>query len=388
MIKLQLVILFSVATAALAAPEWWQQWAMDKVGDIAHTIVAPENELRLVQTAEDKAPVWMTEKQRLDMLRKKIGYMDVTNHQDFRPLHPIPKKRLPKEAVHQDKFTRYVYKLSTTNMKVALTTFTTFKTRYYKSDSGLEAAQWLHKQISDLIENSTVSSDINLRKFTHKEWKQFSIIARFEGKDKSLYNSPIIIGAHLDSVNAWYPALARSPGADDNGSGTMTTLEVFRSLINTGFHPIRPVEFHWYSAEEAGLLGSQDVAEDYRRKGVEVLAMIQNDMTGYVGFRFKESFGIVTDNVDRELTELVKMYVREYGDIAVRETQCGYSCSDHASWVKYGYRAAFAIEGDFSDINPFIHGDDDSVTHINFDHMRQFAKLTLGFTIELGYYRG
>jgi hypothetical protein len=52
-------------------------------------------------------------------------------------------------------------------------------------------------------------------------------------------------------------------------------LEVFRSLIGIGFRPTRPVEFHWYSAEEAGLLGSQDVAESYEKKGVEVIAMIQ-----------------------------------------------------------------------------------------------------------------
>ncbi|KAF9182232.1 Leucine aminopeptidase 1 [Haplosporangium sp. Z 11] len=133
----------------------------------------------------------MSEKQRLNMLKKKIGHMDVTDYQDFRPLHPAPKK------------------------------------------------------------------------------------TRFEGKDESLYISPIIIGAHLESVNAWFLALARSPGADDDGSGTVTTLEVFRSLINIGYHPVRSIEFHWYSAEEAGLLGSQDVAEDYRCKSVEVLAMIQ-----------------------------------------------------------------------------------------------------------------
>src|SRR5690554_5262592 len=73
----------------------------------------------------------------------------------------------------------------------------------------------------------------------------------------------------------WLPQWGRSPGADDDGSGTVTILEVFRALVNTGFRPHRPVEFHWYSAEEAGLLGSQDVAKSYERKAVDVLAMIQ-----------------------------------------------------------------------------------------------------------------
>lgn len=99
--------------------------------------------------------------------------------------------------------------------------------------------------------------------------------ARFEGKNESLANSPVIVGAHQDSVNMWLPMWGRSPGADDDGSGTVTILEVFRALINTGFRPNRPVEFHWYSAEEAGLLGSQAVAQSYEKKGVDVLAMIQ-----------------------------------------------------------------------------------------------------------------
>jgi leucyl aminopeptidase len=72
----------------------------------------------------------------------------------------------------------------------------------------------------------------------------------------------------------WLPFL-KAPGADDDGSGTITILEVFRSLVNTGFRPLRPVEFHWYSGEEAGLLGSQDIAQKYAKRGVDVFAMIQ-----------------------------------------------------------------------------------------------------------------
>ncbi|KAF9902581.1 Leucine aminopeptidase 1, partial [Lobosporangium transversale] len=62
--------------------------------------------------------------------------------------------------------------------------------------------------------------------------------------------------------------------------------------------------------------------------------------------------------------------------------------SDHASWAKAGYRSAFAIEGEFSDNSPYIHTANDDLSHINFDHMLQFAKLTLGFTVELGHFKG
>jgi bacterial leucyl aminopeptidase len=69
-------------------------------------------------------------------------------------------------------------------------------------------------------------------------------------------------------------------------------LEAYRALIAADFHPVRAVEFHWYSAEvctlikyslpyaimfqkEGGLLGSQAVAKDYESRSVNVLAMSQ-----------------------------------------------------------------------------------------------------------------
>lgn len=39
-------------------------------------------------------------------------------------------------------------------------------------------------------------------------------------------------------------------------------------------------------------------------------------------------------------------------------------------------------------IGPYIHSTNDDISHINFDHMKQFAKLALGFAVELGHYKG
>jgi leucyl aminopeptidase len=69
--------------------------------------------------------------------------------------------------------------------------------------------------------------------------------------------------------------------ADDDGSGTTSILDAFRVLAESKWAPSDgPVEFHWYSAEEGGLLGSQAVAKAYEAKDAKVKAMIQMDMTG------------------------------------------------------------------------------------------------------------
>jgi bacterial leucyl aminopeptidase len=46
-------------------------------------------------------------------------------------------------------------------------------------------------------------------------------------------------------------------------------------LATAGFAPIKPVEFHWYAAEEGGGLGSKDIVKYFVETKREVEAMIQ-----------------------------------------------------------------------------------------------------------------
>lgn len=84
-----------------------------------------------------------------------------------------------------------------------------------------------------------------------------------------------ILGAHQDSMNYLFPLLP-APGADDDCSGTVSILEAFRVLATSGFIPINgPVEFHWYAAEEGGLLGSQAIARYKKESGARIGAMME-----------------------------------------------------------------------------------------------------------------
>lgn len=114
-----------------------------------------------------------------------------------------------------------------------------------------------------------------------------------------------------------------APGADDDGSGTTTILEAFRVLTehlkSTGEQLQNTIEFQWYSAEEGGLLGSQAIFKSYEQAGRDVVAMLQQDMTGYVKKTLDagkpESVGVITDFVDPGLTEFIKKVITEYCDI-------------------------------------------------------------------------
>lgn len=58
-------------------------------------------------------------------------------------------------------------------------------------------------------------------------------------------------------------------------SGSASILEAFRALAQHGYVPSRgPVEFHWYAAEEAGLLGSLEIVDEYKKLKRPVGAMM------------------------------------------------------------------------------------------------------------------
>jgi leucyl aminopeptidase len=164
--------------------------------------------------------------------------------------------------------------VSTENMHDVLKHMTGYYTRYFGSTDGEKSALWLHDHIAKIILDAPFHTHISLEFFTHP-FPQSSIIARFEPKVKNFSAPLTIIGAHQDSMNYLFPLLP-APGADDDCSGTVSILEAFRVLAQSGFTPLNgPVEFHWYAAEEGGLLGSQAIARYKKESGARIGAMME-----------------------------------------------------------------------------------------------------------------
>ncbi|RKK76728.1 Leucine aminopeptidase A [Fusarium oxysporum] len=271
-------------------------------------------------------------------------------------------------------------KLSQTNLRSTLTEFIKFQNRYYKSTYGQQSAEWLFGQIQSII-TASGANNVKVEKFTHS-FRQPSIIATITGKSAAT----IVVGAHQDSVNLRSPDTGRAPGADDDGSGTVTILEAFRVLltdsrVSTGQAP-NTIEFHWYAGEEGGLLGSGAIFQKYKQDGRQVKAMLNQDMTGYVKPGTTEVVGILTDNVDAGLTAFLKKVVAALPTV---DSKCGYGCSDHASATRQGFPSAMAFESTFDNSSPYIHGTTDTIDTVNFGHVLEFSKICLGFAYELGF---
>ncbi|KAI0367392.1 peptidase [Pilatotrama ljubarskyi] len=348
---------------------------------------------RLVQLDGEGEPVVMTE---LEKILAKAGgarFFDVTETPNLGSrahLRALIGRSYP-EPNNTEVVRSVIETLQRQNLRVELEKFTSFYTRYYRSLVGKEAQQWLMKRISEITEQSapkSLQSLISIQEFPHS-WPQSSVIVRINGSSPT-DDGVVILGAHLDSTGT--SPFLRSPGADDDGSGSINILETYRALIAAGFQPDRTVEFHWYSGEEGGLLGSQAIAQDYEQRDVNVIAMAQFDMTAWVKRGTREQVGIVTDYTDPVLTEYNKKLVDLYLDIPWIETQCGQVCSDHASWGKAGYPGVFNIESDYKDVNRgYVHTENDRYDvsdEFSFTHMLEFSKLAVAFAIELGGWTG
>ncbi|SCV72100.1 BQ2448_4794 [Microbotryum intermedium] len=368
--------------------------------------IASLPEKRLVQLAEDAQPIEVSEGEKSILVMKGIRFVDVTEEDPAlvaaanvamadqgAVISPrLGKNAFPTKLSYTLKQAQPLFDaISLSRMKTFLTKFSGFHTRYYRSSTGRESQLFLLNHIKEIIKsNPKIADSISVKEFPHP-WGQNSIILRFEPSSKAPAlrkkqgkEQVVILGAHQDSTN-YLPFLA-APGADDDGSGTTTLVEALTVLVNASFIPSdHPVEFHWYSAEEGGLLGSQAIAQSYAKDGKKVRSMLQMDMTAFVKPGTTPTYGIIRDFVSPEFTDLVALLIDEYGDISRTDTQCGYACSDHASWSKVGAPSAFAIESSFPDSNKKIHSTGDTIQNegFSFEHMQSFVRLSVAMTLEM-----
>jgi hypothetical protein len=108
-----------------------------------------------------------------------------------------------------------------------------------------------------------------------------NVLSVLPGSDGTLKKEVVIIGAHYDHIGIMKGVAGDSiaNGANDNASGTATVLAVAKILKELDFNR-RTVVFALFSAEEKGLLGSTHLAKRMQGEGINVVAMINFEMTG------------------------------------------------------------------------------------------------------------
>jgi bacterial leucyl aminopeptidase len=281
-------------------------------------------------------------------------------------------------------------------IRQTITDLSAFFTRYHACPSAQQSAQYIRDKWQAMA-TAAGRTDVTVRYFDHSAapsgWAtpQPSVILRIPGTSPTVGTEYIVLGAHQDSVAGSNCTTSRSPGADDDASGVATLTEIIRVAMQLGFRPQRTVEFMAYAAEEVGLRGSNHIAQSYGSVPVNVIGVLQFDMTNYAAVTAaKNDIVIFTDfttiTQNDFLQQLAAVYVPRAYAYAPRPTsQCGYGCSDHASWFDRGYAASFPFEAPFNQHSPFIHTANDTLAQSGGHAQRTvpFAKLGAVYMAEL-----
>jgi carboxypeptidase Q len=125
--------------------------------------------------------------------------------------------------------------------------------------------------IRRMLEHSPVSVEFSFKNRTRPSVKVDNVIAEIPGSE--LPNEVVIVAGHLDS---WHPGT----GAQDNGTGVATVLDVARAVKASGRTPRRTLRFLLIGGEEQGILGSTAYARAHKDQMASIDCVLISDTGG------------------------------------------------------------------------------------------------------------
>ncbi len=210
-----------------------------------------------------------------------------------------------------------------------------------------------------------------------------NVLGYLEGRDARLKNEVLVVSAHYDHIGMRGDNVFN--GADDNGSGTSTVLEVAQAFMDAakmGKGPRRSVLFLWVSGEEKGLLGSEYYANHPIFPLENTIADINVDMVGRVDEEHADNpyyiYVIGSNRLSTELHDINERMNREFTNLELDYTYNAeddpnryYYRSDHYNFAEKGIPSVFFFNGTHAD----YHQASDTVDKINFEKMERIGQL-------------
>jgi hypothetical protein len=191
-------------------------------------------------------------------------------------------------------------------------------------------------------------------------------------------------------------------GADDDGSGSVSVLEIAEHLVSVKPRPKRSILFVWHVGEERGLLGSRYFTDHPTVPRDSIVAQLNIDMVGR-GDAWDETgkskAGAVlhgspnylqivgSRRLSTELGDLIERVNAEdhhgltfdYSMDADGHPMNIYCRSDHYEYARYGIPIAFFTTGGHSD----YHQVTDEPQYVDYDHMARVGEFIADVALHL-----
>ncbi|TAH37901.1 MAG: M20/M25/M40 family metallo-hydrolase [Planctomycetota bacterium] len=224
-----------------------------------------------------------------------------------------------------------------------------------------------HKHLQELLaagKELVAEFDIDQR-FVPGPIPLYNVIAEIPGREKP--EELVIFGGHIDSWDG-------ARGAQDNGTGTCTTLEAARILAAVGAQPRRTIRFMLWSGEEQGLLGSSAYIEQHPEENERISAVIVHDggtnacsgitATPLMLPLFERAFAPLVAATAADLDEDLRFRIRKVDALPY---PIG---SDHDAYLGVGVPGFFWSQNGTQDYNFIHHTQHDYMEHVKEKYQR------------------
>jgi hypothetical protein len=254
-------------------------------------------------------------------------------------------------------------------------------------------AQWkssITKQAKPLGPN-TAKGELKLKaERVSQEIETENVAGYLEGTDKK--DEVLVITAHIDHIGISADGQINN-GADDDGSGTVSVLELaeaFSKAKAEGHGPRRSILFMTVTGEEKGLFGSAYYSENPLLPLDKTIANLNIDMIGRVDKAHEADpryvYLIGADKLSSELHAISEaanqryvQYQLDYTFNDPKDPNRFYYRSDHYNFAKKGIPVVFYFTGVHED----YHRPGDEVEKIMFDKQVPIVKLVFHTAWEL-----
>jgi pectin methylesterase-like acyl-CoA thioesterase len=309
---------------------------------------------------------------------------------------------------------KIIASVSEARMKELLTKLVSFGTRNTLSDPdnatrGIGAARnWILEEMRRSSEKLKVNFDthqIAQQGRITKQTELRNIVAILPGKSARR----IYISGHYDTVNiggqnvsnASAPGAAAAGGdrqtsagfnpnvdangANDDGSGTVLTMELARAFAESGVQFDATLVFVTWAGEEQGLVGSNVHTQDLVSNKVPIEAVFNNDIVGNSlggnGFRDAESVRVYAIGPEDSPARALARYIKKTASVYVpshrirlmaREDRFGRG-SDQSSFTQNGFPAIVFRESNENFERQ--HGENDKIDGVDFGYLAQNARV-------------
>lgn len=217
-----------------------------------------------------------------------------------------------------------------------------------------------------------------------------NVLCYIEGSDPVLKSEVIVISAHYDHIGIVNGQI--NNGADDDGSGTVTTLELAEAFVQAkknGHGTRRSILILNVSGEEKGLLGSEWYSDKPVFPLEQTVCNLNIDMIGRKDDAHEDDnyvYLIGSDKLSTELHKISESCNAEHTKLKLDYTYNDpndpnrfYYRSDHYNFAKNGIPVIFYFSGVHAD----YHKPGDDTEKILFDKMTTIARLVFHTASEL-----